>query len=225
MSKTSLYDQGFDPILGQQVHEHLVSLGIETPMILSQVQMPLWHKYKKMKTLYTKLLTVMGFDLEDDSLQETPHRLAKMMTSELLTGMDPQNFPRCTTVQNKMKYDEMVIENDITVLSLCEHHLVTIDGKATVAYIPKEKVLGLSKIPRIVDYFCKRGQIQERLTQQIMEALKFILQTDSVAVAIKAKHYCVISRGVKDTSTYTTTSAISGAFCSSAPRQEFLQLI
>lgn len=225
MNKQMNNNSKTDPQLGLMVHEHLVSKGLESPMIFDQLAISSETKCKKLVPLFKKMLEILGFDLEDDSLIETPQRMAKMYAFELLSGMSPDNFPKCTTVENKMHYDEMIVENDVSVMSLCEHHLVVIDGKASVAYIPKKKVLGLSKIPRIVSYFSKRGQIQERLTQQIHETLKFILETDDVAVVIKAKHYCVASRGVKDINAFTTTSAVSGCFRDSSAKVELLKLI
>jgi GTP cyclohydrolase I len=150
--------------------------------------------------------------LSDDSLIETPKRVAKMWINEIYWGLEPKNFPKCTTVDNKMHYDEMVIERNITSMSTCEHHLVTIDAKAFVAYIPNEKVLGLSKLNRIVEYFSRRPQIQERLTAQIAETLKFILGTDNVAVVVDGVHYCVKSRGVEDVTSSTITSSLHGCF-------------
>jgi GTP cyclohydrolase I len=165
-------------------------------------------------------------DMSDDSLMETPKRMAKMWVNETMWGLEYENFPKCTAVQNKMHYDEMVIEKDVTVMSQCEHHGVVIDGVAHIAYIPNHKVLGLSKLNRVTEYFSKRPQIQERLTVQIAEALKFILETQDVAVIVDAKHYCVKSRGVEDMLSSTTTSHMSGVFRDkSEPRAEFLQLI
>jgi GTP cyclohydrolase I len=171
-------------------------------------------------------MLVLGLDLDDDSLAETPNRVAKMYVNEIFWGLDWDAFPKCTTVDNKMKYDEMVIERNINVQSNCEHHFVVIDGKATVAYIPKKKVLGLSKMNRIVEYFAKRPQIQERLTEQIYHALQFILETDDIAVLIDAQHYCVKSRGVEDVGSSTITSKLGGEFkTDQAVRAEFMNLV
>jgi GTP cyclohydrolase I len=149
-----------------------------------------------------------------------------MYVNEIFWGLDYDAFPKCTTVDNKMKYDEMVVERNVNVQSNCEHHFVVIDGLATVAYIPKQKVLGLSKINRIVEYFSKRPQIQERLTEQIYHALSFILETDNVAVVIDAQHYCVKSRGVEDTGSSTVTSKLGGCFKSDpAVRAEFMNIV
>jgi GTP cyclohydrolase I len=170
-------------------------------------------------------MNILGLDLTDDSLADTPNRVAKMYVNEIFYGLDYENFPKCTAVDNKMKYDEMVVEKNINVQSNCEHHFVVIDGVATVGYIPEDKVLGLSKMNRIVEYFAKRPQIQERLTSQIFHAMSYILGTENVAVTIDATHYCVKSRGVEDTGSSTVTSHLGGAFKTDpALRQEFLAL-
>jgi GTP cyclohydrolase I len=172
------------------------------------------------------IMQTLGMDLQDDSLADTPKRVAKMYVNEHYWGLHPENFPKVTLIENKMGYDEMLIEKDITVMSNCEHHFVTIEGKAHVAYMPKDKVIGLSKLNRVVEYFSRRPQVQERLTSQIFEALKFILGTEHVAVVINAKHYCVISRGVGDQTSYTMTSALGGVFRDIPEvRKEFLALV
>jgi GTP cyclohydrolase IA len=213
-----------DPELGQQIHDHLVKCGVETPMWAN----PLSNKEKiaEIQRHFETIMLVLGLEITDDSLKETPNRVAKMFVNEIFWGLDPQAFPKCTTVDNKMKYDEMVIERNINVQSNCEHHFVVIDGKATVAYIPKEKVLGLSKINRVVEYFSKRPQIQERLTEQIYHALQYILGTDDIAVLIDAQHYCVKSRGVEDVGSSTITSKLGGEFkTDQAVRAEFMNLV
>lgn len=169
------------------------------------------------------IMDALGLDLKDDSLIDTPKRIAKMYVYELFSGLKPDNFPKITCIENKMKCDEMVTVSSIRVLSICEHHFVTIDGHATVSYIPKDKIIGLSKINRIVKYFARRPQVQERLTKQISDALSLILETEDVAVHIKAKHYCVISRGVQDTESETTTTDLRGKFRRPAVRSEFLR--
>jgi GTP cyclohydrolase IA len=212
-----------DPILGQKVHEHLKSLGLETPMVANGLS----HKQKvaKIEKHFTEIMKTLGLDLADDSLIETPLRVAKMYCGEIFWGLDYEAFPKCTTVENKMQYDEMVIEGGVSVQSNCEHHFVVIDGLATVAYLPKQKVLGLSKINRVVEYFSKRPQIQERLTSQIYHALSYILETEDVAVVIDAQHYCVKSRGVEDTGSHTITSHMGGVFRTiPSVRAEFLAI-
>ena len=212
-----------DPELGQRVHEHLVKMGVETPMKPNN-----WDRKEKIDAIegyMHQIMKTLGLDLTDDSLVDTPLRVAKMYVNEIFWGLDYEAFPKCTTVDNKMKYDEMVCERNVNVQSNCEHHFVVIDGLATVAYVPKNKVLGLSKINRIVEYFSKRPQIQERLTEQVFYALQYILDTEDVAVMIDAQHYCVKSRGVEDTGSSTVTSKLGGGFKSDpAARAEFYQL-
>ena len=212
-----------NPELGQKVHEHLVKMGVETPTF--QTALDRKDKIAEIEKSFSHIMQVLGLDLEDDSLAETPKRVARMYVNEIFWGLDYEAFPKCTTVDNKMKYNEMVCERGINVKSNCEHHFVVIDGLATVAYVPKDKVLGLSKINRIVEYFSKRPQIQERLTEQIFHTLQFILDTEDVAVMIDAKHYCVSSRGVEDTSSSTITSRLGGGFKTDpAARAEFYQI-
>lgn len=214
-----------DPVLGLEIHKHLQSLGVETPTIYPKLATSPKEKIDRIEAHFKSIWQEMGMDLSDDSLMDTPKRMAKMWVNETMWGLHPENFPKCTAVSNKIEYDEMVIEKNITVMSQCEHHGVTIDGVAHIAYIPDEKVLGLSKLNRVTEYFCKRPQIQERLTVQIAEALKYILKTVDVAVVIDAKHYCVKSRGVEDMLSSTTTSKMNGRFFDAEPRAEFLTFI
>jgi GTP cyclohydrolase I len=212
-----------DPLLGQQVHEHLVKMGVETPTF--KISMDRKDKIAEIEKSFAHIMQVLGLDLDDDSLNETPKRVAKMYVNEIFWGLDYDAFPKCTTVDNKMKYNEMVVERNVNVQSNCEHHFVVIDGLATVAYVPKNKVLGLSKINRIVEYFSKRPQIQERLTEQIFHTLQYILDTEDVAVLIDAQHYCVKSRGVEDTGSSTVTVRLGGGFKNDpAVRNEFYQI-
>ena len=212
-----------DPELGQKVHEHLVKMGVETPTVPNKLIRT--DKIHIIEGHFKSIMETMGLDLSDDSLIETPKRVAKMYVNEIFWGLDYEAFPKCTAVDNKMKYNEMVCERNINVQSNCEHHFVVIDGLATVAYVPNQKVLGLSKINRIVEYFSKRPQIQERLTEQIFFALQYILDTEDVAVMIDAQHYCVKSRGVEDTGSSTVTSKLGGGFKTDpAARAEFYQL-
>jgi GTP cyclohydrolase I len=213
-----------DPELGLRVHKHLVKMGVETPSAPNDLDRK--DKIALIEINFKRIMETLGLDLSDDSLAETPNRVAKMYVNEIFWGLDYEAFPKCTTVDNKMRYDEMVIERNINVQSNCEHHLVIIDGLATVAYIPKDRVLGLSKINRIVEYFSKRPQIQERLTEQVYYALQYILDTENVAVVINAQHYCVKSRGVEDTGSSTMTSKLGGCFKSDpAVRSEFMSLV
>lgn len=211
-----------DKALGEKVSEHLISVGLETPTNWDSLKEDNNKKIEQIESRMREILTIIGLDLRDDSLMETPNRIAKMMVLEQAWGLLPENFPKCTTIQNKFPTDEMVKVDTIQVMSICEHHWVTIDGVCTIAYIPNEKVLGLSKFNRIVEYYSRRPQIQERLTCQIFEALRFILGTDNIAVTINAKHYCVASRGVGDIGSRTTTSKLGGVFkTDSATRAEF----
>lgn len=213
-----------DPQLGLAVHEYLVSCGVETPTIDTK-NLDRKVKIEEIEKHFASIMHLLGLDLRDDSLTETPKRVAKMYVNEIFYGLDYEAFPKCTTVANKMEYDEMVVERNVNVQSNCEHHFVVIDGLATVAYIPKDRVLGLSKINRIVEYFSKRPQIQERLTEQIFHALVYILGTDNIAVLIDAQHYCVKSRGIEDTGSSTVTSKLGGGFkADPALRAEFMSI-
>ena len=214
-----------DPSLGLAVHEHLVKMGVETPIKETGQIIDRKGKIEVIETLFADIMKTMGLDLTDDSLIDTPKRVAKMYVNEIFWGLDYEAFPKCTTVDNKMQYNEMVVERNVMVQSNCEHHFVVIDGLATVAYVPKQRVLGLSKINRIVEYFSKRPQIQERLTEQVFHALQFILETEDVAVLIDAQHYCVKSRGVEDTGSSTVTCRLGGGFKTDpSARAEFLQI-
>lgn len=223
----SSYFSKSDAALGYKVHEHLKSVGLETPINNDQFNVDIDTKIKLIEESFKSIMLTLGLDLTDDSLEETPKRVAKMFVGELFWGLDPEKFPKCTTVENKMDYrNSFVLEKKITVHSSCEHHFVTIDGFATVAYIPHDKVLGLSKLNRIVQYFAKRPQIQERLTEQVAETISFIADTPDVAVYIDAKHYCVASRGISDVNSSTVTLATRGKFSEpdSEVRREFLNI-
>ena len=204
------------------VRDALVANGLETPMIdngLSNVE-----KYERIKESMTDVVATLGLDLTDDSLIETPHRIAKMYVQEIFSGLDYSAFPKISVIDNKMSADEMITVDDVAVTSTCEHHFVVIDGFAKVAYIPSKKLIGLSKINRIVSFFSQRPQVQERLTRQILIALQTILETDNVAVSIKATHYCVKSRGIKDSNSQTSTTALGGVFKDANTRAEFLSV-
>ncbi|WP_191600798.1 GTP cyclohydrolase I FolE [Marinomonas algicola] len=204
-----------------KVKEALIKHGLETPMIDNGLTSE--EKYQRIKHAFEDVVTTLGLDLSDDSLAETPHRIAKMYVKEIFSGLDYDQFPKITVIDNKMKVDEMVKVCDISFTSTCEHHFVTIDGLAKVAYLPKNKIIGLSKINRIVRFFGQRPQVQERLTQQILVTLQTLLETDNVAVSIVATHYCVKARGVMDASSSTQTTALGGLFKSSdKTRAEFL---
>ncbi|MCG6216455.1 GTP cyclohydrolase I FolE [Vibrio furnissii] len=203
------------------VKDALERRGLETPMQPNTISRD--EKKERIEHHMREILTLLGLDLTDDSLEETPHRISKMYVDEIFSGLDYRNFPKITVIENKMNVSEMVRVKDITVTSTCEHHLVTIDGKAAVAYIPRGKIIGLSKINRIVRFFAQRPQVQERMTQQILVALQTLLESEDVAVTIDATHYCVKSRGVMDATSETTTTALGGIFKSNpATRAEFL---
>ncbi len=204
----------------QLVQSALIKRGLETPLVDTGLTRE--DKYTQIKKAMTTVVETLGLDLTDDSLTETPHRIAKMYVDEIFSGLDYSHFPKITQIENKMQVDEMVKVSNIAVLSTCEHHFVTIDGTATVAYLPKNKVIGLSKLNRIVQFFSRRPQVQERLTQQILVALQTLLETDDVAVSINAVHYCVKSRGIMDANSSTTTTALGGGFKKNATtRAEF----
>ncbi len=203
------------------VQQALLANGLETPMLATGLSAT--QKYERIKALMADVVSTLGLDLTDDSLAETPHRIAKMYVHEIFSGLNYQHFPRLSLVDNKMNAREMIKVRDIELTSTCEHHFVTIDGKAKVAYIPSDKIIGLSKINRIVRFFGQRPQIQERLTRQILVALQTLLNTDNVAVSIDAVHYCVKSRGVMDANSLTSTTALGGCFKENIhTRAEFL---
>lgn len=211
----------YDPKLGREVSEHLQGLGIETPMTGEPNSLP----FVEIKAHHTHIMISLGLDLNDDSLKDTPKRVAKMYCEEIFTGLNYDYFPKATTIENHMAYDEMVLVRNIEVNSMCEHHFLPFVGTASIAYIPKQKIIGLSKFNRIVDFFARRPQVQERLTEQVCAALQFILDTDDVAVVFSAKHFCVRLRGVKDTCSDTVTSKMCGRFrVNEALRLEFLSL-
>ncbi|MEO7385679.1 MAG: GTP cyclohydrolase I FolE [Gammaproteobacteria bacterium] len=203
------------------VRDALLARRLETPMVESGLSPE--EKRQRIQAHFTEIMKVLGLDLRDDSLTDTPRRIAKMYVSEIFGGLDYRNFPKLTVVANKMQCDEMIRVGKISLSSTCEHHFITIDGTATVAYIPREKVIGLSKINRIVTFFAQRPQIQERLTEQVLLALQTLLETGDVAVSITATHFCVKARGVMDANSETTTTALGGAFKSRPEtRKEFL---
>jgi GTP cyclohydrolase I len=205
----------------RRVRDVLIARGLETPLIdngLSRDQ-----KFERIRECFVDIALALGLDLADDSLCDTPKRIAKMYVDELFSGLDYARFPKATAIANKMGVEEMVRIDDIAVVSTCEHHFVTIDGVASVAYIPAGRIIGLSKINRIVRFFAQRPQVQERLTQQVLVALQTLLETEDVAVTINAVHYCVKARGVMDANSRTRTTALGGQFKLDArTRGEFL---
>lgn len=208
----------------EKVRAALIEKGIETPM--KALSMAKDERRIEIQQKMREVMELIGLDLTDDSLEETPTRLAKMYIDEIFSGLDYANFPKITNIENRMKVSEMVLVNDVTLTSTCEHHFVTIDGLVSVAYYPKKWVIGLSKINRVVQFFAQRPQVQERLTEQILLAFQTILETEDVAVYVKATHFCVKCRGIKDTNSYTVTSAFGGVFLDDREtRKEFLSLI
>ncbi|MDO1500360.1 GTP cyclohydrolase I FolE [Winogradskyella maritima] len=191
--------------------DHLFT-SLETPMKANAFDMPNEEKKRRISILFSEIMDVLGLDLTDDSLSGTPDRVAKMYVEEIFSGLDPANKPKVALFDNKYQYNQMLVEKNITFYSNCEHHFVPIIGKAHIAYKSSGKVIGLSKLNRIVQYYAKRPQVQERLTNQIADELKTVLETEDVAVIIDAKHLCVSSRGVKDDTSATVTTYYGGSF-------------
>lgn len=213
--KYSKNTQQGNPHNSATVHHELNTLSIlkqVLPTPVTSLQLTETEKLVRVEKSFSEIMNVLGLDLTDDSLAETPKRLAKMYVKEIFKGLNPTYFPRITTIENKMKYDQMIVVQNIEVLSTCEHHFQPIQGLATVAYIPNKLVIGLSKINRIVDFFSRRPQVQERLTKQIADCLQVVLKTEHVAVHLNAKHFCVIARGIQDTHSTTATSDLRGDF-------------
>jgi len=202
-----------------------ISTSSETPLREDAFELSNSEKIESIKADVTHILETLGLDLTDDSLSGTPKRVAKMFVNEIFSGLHPDNKPKASTFDNKYKYNEMLVEKNITVYSTCEHHLLPIVGKAHVAYISNGTVIGLSKMNRIVDYYAKRPQVQERLTMQIVRELQEALGTEDVACVIDAKHLCVNSRGIKDVASSTVTSEFGGKFKTKETRREFLDYI
>ncbi len=204
--------------------EHIAT-SFDTPMRADAFLMSDETKIAAIEKHFAEIMNILGLDLNDDSLRGTPHRVAKMYVKEVFSGLNPKNKPDVKLFDNKYKYNEMLVEKDITFYSNCEHHFVPIIGKAHIAYVANGKVIGLSKLNRIVQYFAKRPQVQERLTVQIAEELKRVLQSEDVAVVIDAVHLCVSSRGVQDVNSSTVTAAYHGKFQNEATRAEFLKYV
>ncbi|MEO6869724.1 MAG: GTP cyclohydrolase I FolE [Ginsengibacter sp.] len=207
--------------------KELIKIGLshtknDTPLRDDASELSDDEKIKKIEYHFARIMQTLGLDLYDDSLSGTPHRIAKMYVEEIFSGLNPENKPDVSLFNNKYGYREMLIEKDITLYSQCEHHFVPIIGKVHVAYIPDRQVIGLSKINRLVQYYAKRPQVQERLTVQISEALKEVLHHNDVAVIVEADHLCVASRGIKDTNSLTVTASYSGMFENETTKQEFL---
>ena len=213
-----------EAIIREMGDEHIGS-SAATPLRADAFALSDEQKMERIEKHFREIMKVLGLDLTDDSLQGTPHRVAKMYVKEIFSGLNPKNKPTAKLFDNKFRYNEMLVEKDITFYSNCEHHFVPIIGKAHVAYISSGQVIGLSKINRIVQYYAKRPQVQERLTMQIAEDLKKTLNTESVGVVVDATHLCVSSRGVGDTNSTTGTAYFSGKFEEPDTRSEFLNFI
>ena len=207
------------------VGDNHFSSSIRTPLRADAFDKSDEEKIENIQHHFKKIMEEMGLDLTDDSLSGTPYRVAKMYVKELFYGLNPINKPKLSTFENKYGYNKMLVEQNITIDSACEHHFLPIIGYANVAYVPKDKVIGLSKINRLVDYYARRPQVQERLVLQILNDLQTILGTKDVIVSVTAKHLCVSSRGIKDQSSFTTTLEYGGCFTESEKRNDFLKII
>ncbi len=201
------------------------SSSYDTPLRPDAFDLDDETKIQMIQEKFSDIMNILGLDLSDDSLKGTPYRVAKMFVNEVFNGLNPKNKPNVKTFENKYQYKSILIEKNINVQSFCEHHFLPIVGKANIGYIPDKQVVGLSKLNRIVDYYSRRPQVQERLTRQILEDLKSILQTEDVIVMIDAKHLCVSSRGIKDLGSSTLTIEGSGKFKLDSKREEFISLV
>ncbi len=205
-------DNLFDDFSINDIGDNHLYTNLETPLKSNAFEISDYEKKEKISVLFAEIMDVIGMDLNDDSLKGTPERVAKMYIDEIFSGLNPKNKPKMSLFENKYQYNQMLVEKNITFYSNCEHHFVPIFGKAHVAYISSGKVIGLSKLNRIVQYYAQRPQVQERLTNQIGKDLEHILQTEDIAVIIDAKHLCVCSRGIKDDTSTTITTYYGGAF-------------
>jgi GTP cyclohydrolase I len=209
----------------EEIGEHHVATSAENPIRPDAFDISDEEKIAKIEASVNDILHTLGMDLTDDSIQGTPKRVAKAFINEMFMGLNPKNMPKASTFDNNYNYGEMLVEKNIVVYSTCEHHLLPIIGRAHVAYISNGKVIGLSKMNRIVEYFSKRPQVQERLTMQIVQAMQEALGTQDVACVIDAKHLCVNSRGIKDIESSTVTSEFGGKFKEKETKKEFLQYL
>lgn len=212
-------------VLIDEMGDEHVSTSVETPLRADAFDLSEEEKIARIAAHFGQIMDILGLDRSDDSLSGTPKRVAKMYVQEIFSGLNPANFPDIKLFENKYKYNQMLVEKNILFYSNCEHHFVPIIGKAHVAYISSGKVIGLSKINRVVQHFAKRPQVQERLTMQITNALKKVLETEDVAVIIDATHLCVSSRGVKDVNSSTVTAHYCGKFEEEATKNEFLKYL
>lgn len=222
---TLLNTTEIDTTLFDLMGDEHISSSKDTPLRPDAFEIDDELKIELIQKHFAEIMNILGLDLTDDSLKGTPNRVAKMYVKEIFSGLNPKNKPDVKLFENKYNYNEMLVEKNITFYSNCEHHFVPIIGKAHVAYISNGKVIGLSKLNRIVQYYAKRPQVQERFTEQIAEELKQILETDDVAVLIDASHLCVSSRGIKDVNSATVTAHYSGKFKTESSKTEFLNYI
>lgn len=208
-----------------EIGDNHVMTSTDTPLRPDAFELDDELKIELIEEKFRDIMNILGLDLTDDSLKGTPNRVAKMYVKEIFSGLNPANKPKIALFENKYQYNQMLVEKDITFYSNCEHHFVPIIGKAHVAYISDGHVIGLSKINRIVQYYAKRPQVQERMTMQIANHLREVLKTEDVAVVIDASHLCVSSRGIQDVNSATVTSAYYGRFQNTDTREEFLKYI
>lgn len=209
----------------ESIGDNHISTSVNTPLRADAFEKSDDEKIKNIQHHFKNIMEELGLDLEDDSLSGTPYRFAKMYVKELFYGLNPKNKPKLSVFENKYGYQKMLIEQNITIDSSCEHHFLPITGYAHIAYIPNDKVIGLSKINRLVDYYAHRPQVQERLSLQILKDLQNTLDTEDVIVMISAKHLCVSSRGIKDKNSFTTTIEYGGCFNTASKRDEFFKII
>ncbi len=214
-----------DNLLIEEMGDQHKASSVDTPMRADAFEKTDEEKIAAIEPHFKAIMEILGMDLRDDSLRGTPLRVAKMYVKELFQGLNPANMPSMTLFENKFQYNEMLVEKNINFYTNCEHHFVPFFGKAHVAYISSGKVIGLSKLNRLVEYFSKRPQVQERLTMQVGKALQTVLQTQDVAIMMDAKHLCVSSRGVKDDSSNTITSFFGGKFQEEQTKMEFLKYV
>ncbi|MBI0399574.1 GTP cyclohydrolase I FolE [Cyclobacterium marinum] len=209
----------------ENIGDNHLSTNVQTPLRPDAFEKSDEEKIQNIQQYFSKIMEELGLDLNDDSLSGTPYRFAKMYVKELFYGLNPDKKPKLSVFENKFGYKKMLVEQNITIDSSCEHHFLPITGEANIAYVPKEKVIGLSKINRLVDYYSHRPQVQERLSLQILKDLQYALETEDVIVVISAKHLCVSSRGIKDKNSFTTTIEYGGCFEEEKYRNEFFKIL
>lgn len=214
-----------DKHLHDEMGDDHMSANLETPLRADAFELSAEEKVEKIEADFRNIMETLGLDLTDDSLKGTPKRVAKMFVKEIFGGLLPERKPGMSTFENKYNYNQMLVEKDIVVYSTCEHHFLPIVGKAHIGYVSSGKVIGLSKLNRIVDYYAKRPQVQERMIMQIFNELKSVLETDNVIVVMEATHLCVSSRGIKDESSYTSTLQYGGVFNQKEFRDDFYKMI